>query len=489
MSCGYANALLTGSDAAMSDPLASSPPHLYDIDDATVAITLHEPRSAPDVPEALVHALWRDQYFNRKALTTTEGAPITVRDPGTSNTDSGPDFIDAEVIIDGMTWRGAVEIHTTSADWFAHRHHEDARYNSVVLHVTLHPDTWTGGLLRADQTLLPELVLLPRLHRPLRHLLYRFHTTPDADLLCAPHWAGVPDAVRTPWIDQLAQERLEAKKNRLGARYQSCPEWDQLLYERLFAGLGYAKNDEAMETLAQRLPLSLLRTIDQPLDREALAFGVAGLLPTPGDLLDADRPTADYAMDLRARFRRLHAEHAIPTMERTQWTFFRLRPANFPPLRIAQGLAWLVPGGLLRDAPIDRLLDALRTEAPVDALEVTLEATPHDFWTTHLRLVKSTKSRNPSLGRTRIHTLIVNAVLPLLLLVAEQRADPSAEENVTAVLRALPAPRDRVTRRFADLGTRPQSAHDAQGLHQLYRTYCASGRCLSCAIGRHVLKP
>jgi hypothetical protein len=460
---------------------------IYTIDDKAVAVTLHEPSGRSEVPEVLVQHLWAEQRFDRSALQTTTGAPVSIHDPGTLNTDSGPDFLNAHVEIDGMTWRGAVEIHTTSGDWFAHHHHEDLRYNSVVLHVTLHVDMWTGGLLRADQTTLPELVLSPRLRRPLRRLLHRFRTQAETDLLCAPHWASVPDAVRASWIQQLAQERMHEKAARLEERFQTCPTVDQLLFERLFAGLGYAKNDVAMETLTRRLPLDTLRTLDDPFDREAMAFGVAGLLPHPNDLLEADRETADYVMDLRARFRRLQTHCAIPTMKHAQWTFFRLRPANFPPLRLAQGLAWLHDDGLLRANSTDRLLDALHTDTPVDALRTALHARPNDFWRTHLRLVKSTTPRDPSLGQTRTDTLIINAVLPLLLLIAEQQSTPDMEERVMDVLRALPPPRDRVTRTFKALGTRPTSAFDAQGLHQLYRSYCQPGRCLSCAIGEHVL--
>jgi hypothetical protein len=473
--------------------MASQPPSdcslpLYAIGDDAIAVTLHEPASKRSaVPETLVQHLWAEQRFDRSGLHTTTGAPVVVHAPGTPNTDSGPDFIDARIDIDGTTWRGAVEIHTTSADWFAHRHHKDARYNSVVLHVTLHPDTWTGGLLRADQTLLPEIVLSPRLQRPLRRLLHRFHTQTDTDVLCAPLWDRVPEPVRAAWIDELASTRLRAKAKRLGERFQTYPVWDQLLYERLFAGLGYAKNDTAMETLARRLPLRLLRVIADPLDREAVAFGVAGLLPAPGDLLDSDRATADYVMDLRTRFRRLQTHHDVPTMERTQWTFFRLRPANFPPLRLAQGLAWLRDGALLHTDPTGRLLQALRSDAALDTLRSLLNAHPHAFWNTHLRLAKATKPRDPSLGRTRTDTLIVNAVLPLMLLVADHRTAPDVEQRVIDVLRDLPAPRDSVTRTFRTLGTRPASAFEAQGLHELYRSYCRSGRCLSCAIGQHVL--
>ncbi|PSQ73836.1 MAG: DUF2851 domain-containing protein, partial [Bacteroidetes bacterium QH_9_64_21] len=254
------------------------------------------------MPEALVHDLWSQQRFDTEDLTTTNDATVTILDPGTPNTDAGPDFRNAHVRLGDMDWRGHVEIHTTSGGWFEHEHHTDPRYDSVILHVTLHPDMWTGGLLRSDESPLPEIVLYPRLETPLRELLHAFHTRTDDDTLpCASRWDEVPDETRWDWIRQLARTRMARKRDRLPITKDDALE--TALHERLFAGLGYSKNDTPMSTLAERVPPDALRALERPRDREALLLGTAGLVPEPGDLLDADRTTADYAMDLRDRFR------------------------------------------------------------------------------------------------------------------------------------------------------------------------------------------
>jgi len=147
-------------------------------------------------------------------------------------------------------------------------------------------------------------------------------------------------------------------------------------------------------------------------------------------------------------------------------------------------VAWLRPGGLLRTDPLPQLRDALTAESPLEALRSLLQAEPSDFWRTHFHLRKATSERDPSLGRSRIDTLITNAVLPVLLLDADRRDDTGPSDAVFDVLSALPASRDRVTRRFRNLGTRAQSALEAQGMHQLYRAYCEAGGCLQCTIGR-----
>jgi hypothetical protein len=461
---------------------------------------LREPAAAQrPVPEALLQDLWRRQHFDTGALHTTDGRSLTVLDPGSPNTDAGPDFREAHVRVGEHAWHGDVEIHPASSGWFDHEHHRDARYNAAVLHVTLYVDDWTGGLIREDGSPLPEIVLAPRLTAPLRDLLHDFRTREEETLFCASRWSDVPEQKRARWIAEMTAERLEAKKERLVDRYFAAPDVEALLHERLFAGLGYSKNDEPMSDLARRTPPALCRRVarrsdgasdgaSSTRDLEALLLGSAGLLPPPEDLLDADRATADYATDLAERFERLQSTHdLLPPMETARWQFFRLRPANFPPLRIAQAVALIAPGGLLHRDPMGRLLDAVRAEKPARALREALAAQPSDFWNTHFHLEKATAKRDPSVGRRRIDTLITNAVAPVLLLCAEQHGDDALRTAVRDLLHALPAGSDRVTRRFRDLGTRPQDAFEAQGLHQLYRTRCTEARCLDCAIGQHLL--
>lgn len=474
---------------AVAEPFSpfKPPPYFYGAADTVYEVTIHEPNGTPRVPEALVQDLWRTSQFDTSSLVTTSGQSIRILGPGTLNTDSGPDFRNAHLIIADTEWHGDIEIHTTSSGWFDHKHQMDPRYNSVVLHVALHADLWTGGLLRNDGSTLPELILYPHLDSPLRQLLYAYYTCPSSDVLCASAWSQVPEGLKHSYIQRLARERLHEKTKRLAIEYLGAPDLEMLLHERLFAALGYAKNAEPMTSLARRLPYSLARSIKDPLDLEALHLGVANLLPGPADLLEADRATVDYTMDLHDRFDRLRHTHQVQQMKRTLWQFFRLRPANFPPLRIAQAAALFRPGNVLHRDPLGRLLAAARNPEPITALRSALHAQPGKFWDTHLRLEKSTPPRDPSIGKTRLNALLVNAVLPVLLLYAEQNGDPGLQELVYETLQQLPPERNEITRRYRDLGTRPESALAAQGLHQLYHTRCTQARCLSCDVGKHLM--
>ena len=455
--------------------------YLYTIDDTNVAVTLHEPaRSLPErVPEALVQDLWARQSVNPDQCYTVDGRLVQVLDPGTLNTDAGPDFRDAHLRIGTMAWRGDVEIHNQSHGWIAHKHDRDPRYNSVVLHVTLTTDMWTGRLRRSDGSPLPEMVLDRALNVPLRSALHRFLTQPDAPLLCASQWDQVDTDVAARWMRQLGRVRIRQKADAL------TDPLEKALFERVCAGMGYANNDEAMSALSARCPLSFLRTLPDAETIEAALLGWAGLLPGPEDLVEADRPTADYAMRLRDIFRRLRQTHNAPPMSTERWTFFRLRPNNVPPLRVAQLARWIAPGGWLRAHPINTANSALEAPNPRAALQSMLASEPGLFWQTHRRLDRTSKPYRPTLGTRRRDTLILNALVPVLL--RHRRATGGSLDPVWHTLNALPVASDRVTRLYRELGTRADDTVMAQGMHELYRAYCTEGRCLQCDIGTSIL--
>ncbi|PEN06671.1 hypothetical protein CRI93_08475 [Longimonas halophila] len=459
----------------------SPPAYVHTRAGQRVAVTLHEPEAplAERVPEAFVQDLWAQQHLNTDRCQTVDGAPVQVLSPGMLNTDAGPDFRDAHLRIGDVTWHGDVEIHNQSHGWRAHQHQDDPRYNSVVLHVTLTTDMWTGRLTRADGSPLPELVLERVLNQPLRAALHRFLTRTETPIVCAAQWPQVDATLRSAWMRELGHKRLQHKADALDTPLEDA------LFERLCAGMGYAKNDGPMSDLAARCPLALLQPLPDASTIEAALLGWAGLLPDPATLAEAERSTVDYVMHLRDRFRRMRSQHDARPLPAEQWTFFRLRPNNFPALRLAQVAQWVAPGGWLRSDPLGALDEAVRDPNPKAALHDLLSSTPGDFWTMHRRLDRTSKPYDPTLGTSRRNTLILNALVPVLM--RKARTDASLRNAIDRLLQHLPAASDRITRLFRDLDTHPQNAVEAQGAHQLYRTLCQEGRCLQCAVGQAVL--
>ena len=458
--------------------------------DGDLLVSLHEPDArARHVPEAVIQDIWRARRFDSAALATTTGAPVTVLHPGFLNTDAGPDFTSARLRIGGIEWGGDVEVHRSSGEWLEHRHDADPRYDRVVLHVTLLADRHTGRLRRSDGSRIPEVVLHPLLQRPLRSLLVRFYAHPTPEFYCAASWAHVPEEVKRTWIRTLGSERLTARKRALSDAFLARPDLDALLYERLMRALGYAKNADPMEALARRVPLRRLAALPHRLDAEALLFGAAGLLPSPRDLLGADRASADHVSDLRARFDRITATAPVRPLHPTVWSRARLRAPSLPSRRIAQAAALFGPGGTLGDEPLGRLADATRAPKPLAVLRRLLTDTePSAFWQTHFDFGTGSTPSSARIGRGHADRILVNAVLPAFLLAADHIDDPALRDAAFGLYEALPAGHDHVTRTFEEHGTKPTNALESQGLHQLYRTRCTAGRCLSCSVGQHILK-
>ena len=398
------------------------------------------------IPEAAIQDAWVRGLFDARALRTTDGEAVRVIERGRLNRDSGPDVTGARVEMGGLVWAGDVEVHRTSAEWEAHGHDHDPAYRRVVLHVVLAADRRTGTLRRSDGSALPELVLLPHLDRSLRSLLRAFYVEPREAPNCAPRWPDVDDETTRAWVRALGAERLRDRARALGRAYGRRPDLDRLLVARVFRALGYAPNAEAMEELARRF----LRTTPPATEAEVRdrLWALSGL--AEADLFRggaAPSPPGGAAMRPEA-WRRGG------------------RPANAPRVRIGQAAALLGRGGLLRDEPVARLAEAL-TRGLDGALD----------------LVRPAPAEGARLGRDRARTVWVDAVLPVLLLDAEQREEHAAEDAVLRALDALPAASDRVVRRFRDAGFRPGGALESQGLHQLARSYCDEGRCARCAVG------
>lgn len=463
------------------------PLSFYAFDETIFEVCWHEPPAAAGhVPEALVQDVWRLLQFRTGDLKTTDGRSVEIFDPGRLNRDSGPDFLDARMRIDGDPADGPVEIHTASALWYDHGHHLDAAYAGVSLHVSLEHDLWTGRVKTSTGRLLPEIVLAPLLHAPVRTLLYNYHARSQSTLPCAGRWSSVEPELIARWIDQLASVRLREKVRLLESRYLERPNLDQLLYELVLTGLGYAKNSLPMLELARRLPLGLLHRLDTREEVQAAMLGTAGLLPDPAVLGGLDRPDVDHVMYLRDLFARFQSSTGIESMNPLAWQFFRLRPSNFPTLRLAQAAALVCRScdGPLSPTGHAALRASIASDRQRAALESLFRVDPGPFWHDHVRLDRRARRGFPFIGAQRLHAIFLNAIAPVLQLRAAMESDERLAADVTAILRLLPPEDDEITRMFAVIGTSASSGLEAQGLHQLYRQYCREGRCLSCEIGR-----
>jgi len=367
------------------------------------------------------------------------------------------------------------------------RHESDTIYNNVVLHATLIADHETGRLKREDGSLLPEIVLLPRLDTPLRRLSWDHSVSTHRKFPCENHWATAPPEVVDPFLIDLARSRMRNKALRMAGRFVEVPDFDQIAFEEACRALGFMPNAEPMVLLARRVPLSIAVRLESAFDFMCLLLGTSGLLPGVSEFVTGDRSAIAYALRVRERYIELNQGLNLTPMPRQTWRFSRMRPGNFPALRIAQIAALFGKGGPLAANPFMSVANGVELDDPVRALNRLLTAEPDTFWRHHASLTKCRdRSRSAVIGAERRTAVVVNAFLPLSCFASEYQNRPELNAAAMLCLDLLPPYTDTVTRPYSKLRGRPTSATITQGIHELSRSWCTEARCLECPIGRHL---
>lgn len=438
--------------------------------------------------ELLLHHTWRQRLFPLGELRSTCGQRIEVIDTGLHNHDAGPDFFNAKVKIDGQLWIGNVEIHQRSSDWYRHRHHEDERYNNVVLHVVEVADAEVNT---QNGTRLPQLLLHPpaELQARFEELCQEEQYPPCYKLL-----PSLPQLHIHAWLSALSTERLEQKTTRIRQWLeQTQGDWEHCFFIALARAFGFGKNADAFEQWAQTiLPQHIGKHRDQPFQVEAFFLGQAGLLEASHVTNERED---DYFRALQKEYHFLRHKFQLTPLPASRWKFLRLRPQNFPYRRLAQ-LAQLYSAGQLN-------LSRVREAKNLDELREMLRAETPDYWCTHYTFGEtktsdsSKKPTNPKIKGSRKHTissssidlLIINAVIPILFAYGRAHQDESLTERAYSWLEMLPAERNHILTAWEKAGLPAQHAADAQALIHLRTHYCDAKNCLRCRFGQHYLHP
>jgi hypothetical protein len=426
-----------------------------------------EAKNQMKIPESFLHYVWRLKRFDFSNLQTTEGEKLHILDWGQYNTNAGPDFLNARISIGFTLWIGHIEIHVLSSDWLKHGHGN--QYDNVILHVVLEEDEW---IYNSSGCRLPCLELKKRIPKKLLGS-YQKLLRNEFWIPCQHHFPKVNSITKDLWLERLLVDRLEDKlavqKNRFIANNH---DWEASFYQFLARGLGMKVNAEAMDELSQRVPLSIIRKHKHSLFQlEALFFGQSGLL--------RDTIEEAYPQKLLKEYRFLSKKFDLEPMTGAQWNFLRLRPANFPSIRIAQ-LATL-------HYQTDNLFQKTLVAETLPELNNMLELKLSNYWHDHYRFGKSSKPQFKRLGKTSKHSLIINTIVPFLFLYALERQNEKVRQKCLQWLEQLGPERNKIIRQWQKLGIEPTSAFQTQALLQLKSKYCDRKRCTECSIGHSIL--
>ena len=426
-------------------------------------------RLAENVQESFLHYIWQTLNFDTQNLFAMTGEEIHIYRPGELNYDQGPDFLQAHIRIGELDWWGQVEIHVKTLDWFKHGHHKDPRYNATVLHVV--GESNGRDVEREDGTIIPELEL-GNLISPDLQKKYESLQLAQTRIPCERLLRKVPQPQIEKWLDRVAEERLIQRANQMKERLQaSHSDWEQVLWEELAAMIAGPANQEAFREMAQRLPMQVIRHYSaHPQKIEALMFGAMGSLSgEKGDY---------YYQKLRDEWKFLQEKHQLEAGHPLALKFLRMRPLAFPTIRISQ-LAHIIH----QFNPLSQLLDAqffnsfLKSSIPTAG-----------YWEVHYQFLQAAPRKKKFLGKDQKMVLIINTLIPLSILYAEAHGRIELDPQALEGMKLLPAENNRVTRLYQQLKFPLTHALHSQGMIQLYKHYCSSRKCLSCGIGRQILR-
>ena len=428
--------------------------------------------------EELLHYVWKHKLLPLTELQTTDGRVIEILDPGLHNRNAGPDFFNAKVKIGGTLWVGNVEIHMKSSDWYRHGHDRDAHYNNVVLHVVALADMEAKT---QDGNYLPQMVL--QIPQPLKdnyeELLHNDQYPPCYRI--------IPDLTRLTvhsWMAALQTERLEQKTEAIQRRVDQCDgSWEDAYFVTLARNYGFGINGEAFEQWALNVPLRAVgKHRDDLFQIEAIFMGQAGLLQLESipERYQVDALNEGYFAKLRNEYLYLAHKFTLTPMSYEPWQFLRLRPQNFPHIRIAQ-LANLY---YERKAGLSVLLEC----ETLEQLRQLLQTHVTPYWETHFLFGAESPQSSKKTSISSANLLIINTAIPMLFAVGRHRQNEKYCDRAFDFLEQLKAEDNHIIRMWKACGLEVNTAGDSQALIQLKKQYCDKRDCLRCRIGYEYLR-
>ncbi len=419
--------------------------------------------------ERLLHFIWQHQYFDSFKLETSNGDPVQVINPGEHNTNRGPDFLNAEILISGIQWLGSVELHVDPVLWDQHGHQSDPLYNNVILHVSWKPG---ADVMRNDGSVIPCICLMER--TPTRILEKYDQLMGGLPLIpCMPQIKDAkPNSVYAALDAQLRNRQNSRAETVLGIWRQNNRDWEKTAFQWLTRHFGFGVNNESFEILACSMDLKLLlRQRDSTIRVEALLFGMGGFL-------ERKNITDSYYLQLQSEFRFMcHKYDLRPALQDFEWKFLRLRPSNFPTVRIAQLAAFITHS--------HNLLHVLMEE---DGYLTEDNTNPSSYWNEHYDFGKKRKKTAGGMGRQSRDELMMNTILPLRWAYAHSRGDQFRIGDLFTRLYNFPAENNRITRLWDQAGIKMKTALDSQSYLALFQSLCSKRKCLGCPVGINLLK-
>lgn len=420
--------------------------------------------------EDFLHYLWKYQLVDISKLKTVKNESISVLKTGTHNHNSGPDFLNSKIELAGQVWFGNIEIHLKSSDWYVHQHETDESYDAVILHVVWEHDE---DVFIKDNTPISTVELKQFVCKEILNNYQNLTTKKARWIPCENDIHNIDSFLLNNWLERLFIDRLEKKSQNIASLLQeSKNDWEVVLFQLLAKNFGLKVNGESFLKLAKSIPFSIIRKERHDITKlSALLFGQAGFLSE-----NLENP---YHYELKKEYEYLKHKYQLRSISKNEFQFFRMRPSNFPTLRIAQLVALYhqhqnLFSLLMEVNSIKKLYQLFKIEVP-------------EFWNSHFTFEKESKNRKKKFTHSFLDLLFINTIIPLQFCY-QKSVHNFNEEQLFEKMKGLKSEKNSIILKFSELKIEAKNAFESQALLELKNNYCALKRCLECAIGNQLLR-
>ncbi|MET3115290.1 hypothetical protein AAKU52_003037 [Pedobacter sp. CG_S7] len=421
--------------------------------------------------EDFLHFIWKFRLYNNCRLHCEPLGELQIISPGLLNKNAGPDFLEAKLKIDDTIWVGNVEIHLKSSDWLVHHHQQDPAYDNVILHVVYENDQ---RIYRKNGSEIPAFTLKGKFDETLWHN-YNDLITATNHFPCEKHLRGVDSIIVNGFLSRQLVERLELKTAAIHQQLENYKgDWEKTFHYFLSKSFGFKVNGLPFELMASTLEFYVLKKYQgNPKQMEALIFGQAGFLNN-----DFEEP---YPQSLRKEYIFLKHKHQLLPIDVSLWKFLRMRPQNFPTVRLAQYAALLIrhPNLFSRLLEINTFSDyySLFQQLPI-----------HQYWEDHYHFNKKTRKVILQIGKSSIENILINTICLFLYVYGKYTDQERYVDKAFDLLSFLPPEKNAIVEKYKLAGIHLDSAFLSQAVLQLNKNYCSQKKCLNCNIGIKILK-
>lgn len=420
--------------------------------------------------EEFLHHIWKFKLFNQIDLTTSLGEKVEILKVGDHNFDAGPDFFNARLKIGDTLWAGNVEVHVNASDWKKHAHQTNKAYDNIILHVVYNEDM---QLNRISNERIPTIELKHKISDKQYKQYLNFKSNKDW-IPCKNIITSVSSIIINSTIDRLLLERLHRKSEAIINNLKlNNNNWEETFYQQLAKNFGFKINALPFELLFKSIPSTVLaKHKNSLLQIEAILFGQAGFL---------DQHYQDkYPLQLQNEYIFLKQKFKLQAIDNNLWKFLRMRPVNFPTIRIAQ-LANLIYNST-------HLFSKIIEIENYESIKKVFSIGVSEYWCSHYTFNKNSLTKTKHLGEEAINNIIINTVVPFLFTYGKQKNEEKYVDKALAFLEQLQGEENTIIKGWDTLKMPVKNAYSTQALLQLKQEYCNNKKCLTCAIGNYLIK-